>query len=212
MLKYWFSTVNGEFRGVAATLSVPHGQWAANTIPEIMVNPLTADRIYQRLASGWSHPGLGGWNPHPSGSCITIHKDWTNHIKKANEDSSNKVMFFPGTVFRAVWFQREDWATDVQAARLRSQFQELPLPFLCCWLLSPLYPWVSSNIWPCFGPIWACNQSQRTTKFPGKKTLRVLCGLACMGALVSADAHTHTHTAIVAYPIPLKACCGLSAW
>lgn len=99
---------------------------------------------------------------------------------------------FPGIVFRAVWFPviSVDRPTDVQAVRLRSQLKELPEPFLCCWLLSPLYPWLLSNLWPCDVPIQAHSQPQSNTEFPGEKTAAAFCGCACVAESVSIDANT----------------------
>lgn len=192
---------------------------------KMMANWPAANRILWRLIVAWSHPGFGGWNPDPSGSCIVIHKErlknnrrnnWTIHIKKQRKiiaHQNKAVCPPPGHDFpHCVVARRGQTLQMYRQPGLRSQFQELSLLFLCSWLLSPLHPWVSSNIWPCFGPDWAYNQAQRTTKFSWRKNTESIVR-PCLYGRGSVCRCTHTHAeATLANPIPLKALCGFSTW
>lgn len=119
---------------------------------------------------------------------------------------------FPGIVFRAVWFPviSVDRPTDVQAVRLRSQLKELPEPFLCCWLLSPLYPWLLSNLWPCDVPIQAHSQPQSNTVSWGKNSSCILWVCLCGRDRVYRCKHRCGGT--VTDPKPLKSTAAVFTW
>lgn len=199
---------------------------------KMMANWRAADRILWRLIVAWSHPGFGGSNPDPSGSCIIIHKErlkkqpqeqLNNPHQKTKENNSSSTSSHaappsfttppPGHGFpHCVVPSRGQTLQMYRQPGLRSQFQELSLLFLCSWLLSPIHPWVSSNIWPCFGPDRAYNQAQRTTKFSWRKNTESIVR-PCLYGRGSVCRCTHTHAeATLANPIPLKALCGFSTW
>lgn len=84
---------------------------------------------------------------------------------------------------------------------------ELPLPFLCCWAPSPPLPLglVKSLalLWPHMSPQPAPKNHRASWEKHQQYFVAVLvCERSCLQ--MYARAHTHAHTDVVTYPIPLK--------
>lgn len=172
---------------------------------KMMANWPAANRILWRLIVAWSHPGFGGWNPDPSGSCIIIRKErlknnrrnnWTIHIKKQRKiiAHQNKAVcpHPPGTVFHTVWLQGEDRPYRCTGNRVSGHnFKSCPCFSSAPGCCLPSTPGSRQIFDPVLAQIEPTTRPKEPPSFPGGKTLGVLCGLACMAEVVSADVHTH---------------------